>query len=76
MKPDGELVVAAGPQYVAVQDAATSQPTLVQIGTSQIIKQALDKLVFFFCFFFGEVDGDPYCLSFFLKCYKVRHFVI
>ena len=43
MKPDGEVVVEAGPQYVAVQDTTTSQPTLVQIGTSQIIKQALDK---------------------------------
>ena len=43
MKADGEVVVESAPQYVAVQDTATSQPTLVQIGTSQIIKHALDK---------------------------------
>ena len=43
MKADGEVVVEAAPQYVAVQDTTTSQPTLVQIGTSQIIKHALDK---------------------------------
>ena len=44
MKPDGEVVLEASPQYVAVQDTTTSQPTLVQIGaTSHIIKHALDK---------------------------------
>ena len=43
MRADGEVVVEAAPQYVAVQDTTTSQPTLVQIGTSQIIKHELDK---------------------------------